>query len=189
MTSDENKTLPNISPHSMTHSSLSKGPFSPWSSSRLQRLPDDTSRQRVNTEALREQCNMYALIFQILKAFFPFLSILFYILAFLSFQVLEFILKFNSQVSSADNFCKQFEPRSDPTNCWAWSGSKLFDTLRVFPKEFFEKVYFEKISRRQKILKNYPEGKDLKLHDVWLFTIDPWVTTRHFSIWHSGYWL
>ena len=34
-------------------------------------------------------------------------------------------------VSSADNLCKQFGPRS---------GSKLFDTLIVFLKEFFLKV-------------------------------------------------
>ena len=47
-------------------------------------------------------------------------------------------------VSSADNFYKQFEPRSGPTKCPAWSGSKLFDTLIVFLKEFFEKVDFEK---------------------------------------------
>ena len=30
-------------------------------------------------------------------------------------------------VSSADNFCKQFGPRSVPTKCRAWSGSNLFD--------------------------------------------------------------
>ena len=42
---------------------------------------------------------------------------------------------------SADNLCKQF-------------GSKLFDTLMAFQKEFFDNV-FEKISRRQKIMQNY----------------------------------
>ena len=35
------------------------------------------------------------------------------------------------QVSSADNFCKQF-------------GSMRFDTLMVFLKEFSEKINFEK---------------------------------------------
>ena len=35
-------------------------------------------------------------------------------------------------MSFADNFCKQFWPRSGPTKCWAWSGTKLFDTLLVF---------------------------------------------------------
>ena len=44
----------------------------------------------------------------------------------------------------ADNLCKQFGFRSGPTKCRAWSGSKLFDTLMVLLKEFFEKVEFEK---------------------------------------------
>ena len=46
--------------------------------------------------------------------------------------------------SSTDTFCKQFGPRSGPTACRSSSGSKLFDTLQVFLKEFFEKVNFEK---------------------------------------------
>ena len=56
---------------------------------------------------------------------------------------------------SADNLCKQFEPRSDPTKFWARSGSKLFVTLMVFLKEFFEKVDFEK---------NQATKKHAKLH-------------------------
>ena len=52
-------------------------------------------------------------------------------------------------VPSAYNLCKQFEP----TKCRAWSVSNLFDTVVVFLKEFFEKVYFQKnISRRQNSL-------------------------------------
>ena len=47
-------------------------------------------------------------------------------------------------MTSADNFGKQFGPRSGPTNRRAWSGSKLFDILMVFLKEFFQKVNFEK---------------------------------------------
>ena len=47
---------------------------------------------------------------------------------------------------SADNFCKQFGPRSGLIKCQAGSGSKLFDTLMVFLKEFLEKVDFEKKS-------------------------------------------
>ena len=46
---------------------------------------------------------------------------------------------------TADNFCD------------------LFDTLIVFLKEFLEKGDFEKISRRQKIMQNYPAGKELTL--------------------------
>ena len=45
----------------------------------------------------------------------------------------------NLLVSSVDNLCKQFGPRSGP-----WSGSKMFDTHIVFLKEFFEKDDFEK---------------------------------------------
>ena len=45
-------------------------------------------------------------------------------------------------LSSADNLCKQIVPR--PTECSSWSGFKMFDTLIVFLKEFFEKVNFEK---------------------------------------------
>ena len=43
-------------------------------------------------------------------------------------------------VSFADNICKQFGPWSGPTKRRAWSGSKLFDTLEVFMKEYFENV-------------------------------------------------
>ena len=35
----------------------------------------------------------------------------------------------------------------------------LIDTQMVFLKEFFEKVDFEKISRRQKSMKNFPGGE------------------------------
>ena len=47
-------------------------------------------------------------------------------------------------MSSADHLSKQFGPRSDPSFCRAWSGSKLFNTLMVFLKGFFEEVDFEK---------------------------------------------
>ena len=64
-------------------------------------------------------------------------------------------------VSSADSLCKQFGPRSGPTKCRA--------TLIVFLKEFFEKVDFEKISRRQKFMKKIPGDKEWlikKIHKV-----------------------
>ena len=53
-------------------------------------------------------------------------------------------LSFNSAsqlliLSSTDNFCNQFGPRSGQTQCLAWSGFKPFDTLIVFLKEFFWK--------------------------------------------------
>ena len=37
-------------------------------------------------------------------------------------------------VPFVDNLCKQFGPRSGPTKCLAWSGSKQFDTLMAFLK-------------------------------------------------------
>ena len=44
-------------------------------------------------------------------------------------------------MSSADNICKELETRS---------GSRLFDTLKVLLKDFFEKVDFEKKSADDK---------------------------------------
>ena len=61
-------------------------------------------------------------------------------------------------VSIADNFCKQFGPRSGPTFCWDWSGSKLFDTEGI-PKNFLKKWFWKNISRRQISMQNYPVGK------------------------------
>ena len=46
-------------------------------------------------------------------------------------------------VSSMDNLCKQFGPRSGMTKCPALSVSKLYNTLMVFLKETFENGYFE----------------------------------------------
>ena len=40
----------------------------------------------------------------------------------------------------ADNLCKQFGPRSGPTTCRAWSGSKLFDTQMVLKKSSIQRV-------------------------------------------------
>ena len=55
-----------------------------------------------------------------------------------------FHLLFKCTLSSAENICKQFGPRSGPTECRSRSGSKLVDTMRVFLEEYFEKVNFEK---------------------------------------------
>ena len=52
-------------------------------------------------------------------------------------------------MSSADNLCKQFGPKSRPTECWSWSESKLFGTLIVLLKEFFFLNILKKVSRRQ----------------------------------------
>ena len=75
-------------------------------------------------------------------------------------------------VSSADNLCKQFGPRSGPTKCRAWSGSKLFDILKCIPERFFPKSWFEKnqqttkknaiLPRRQRVT-----GKTMWKHLFW----------------------
>ena len=47
------------------------------------------------------------------------------------------LLTFHLLLSSTDNICKQFRPRTGPTfstKCQACSGSKLFDILKVWPK-------------------------------------------------------
>ena len=56
----------------------------------------------------------------------------------------------------------QDRPRTGPTESRSWSGSKLFDTLIVFLKEFFEKDHFEKKSADDKSLKNYPACNELR---------------------------
>ena len=53
-------------------------------------------------------------------------------------------------VSSADNFCKQFAPRSGPTFFPAWSGSKIFDTSHITERIFFKKIDFEKNQQAKK---------------------------------------
>ena len=60
------------------------------------------------------------------------------------------------RLSSANNLCKQFRPRSGPTEC---SGSKQFD--RVVLKEFFEKkkkhsYFWKKVSREQQMHEKLP---------------------------------
>ena len=62
-------------------------------------------------------------------------------------------------MSSADNFCKQFGPRSGLTERRDISGSKLFDTLIVFLKELFEKVDFEKSQQTTKNVGKFPRGQ------------------------------
>ena len=59
---------------------------------------------------------------------------------------------------SADNLCKQFGPRSGPTNV----GPDLdqnYLTLMVFLKYFFDKVDFEKNQQTTKKHENFPGGK------------------------------
>ena len=54
---------------------------------------------------------------------------------------------------SADNLCKQFGPRSGPTKCRAWSGSKLFDTRMVLKKSSIQRVKYGTIIKCEGIIK------------------------------------
>ena len=74
------------------------------------------------------------------------------------------ILSLIADLSSADKLCKQFIPRSGPTECRFWSGSTPFDTERIFLK----KSAHEKLPSMQKVeySKVYviqPFSKDHKL--------------------------
>ena len=60
-------------------------------------------------------------------------------------------------MSSADNL--KIANSLDPDQ--ARHLSNLFDTLMVFLKEFFEKVYFEKSADDNKRVKNYSVGREL----------------------------
>ena len=55
---------------------------------------------------------------------------------------------------SVDNLSKQFGPRSGPTFCRAWSGSKLFDTLMLLKKKSsIQRVKYGTIIKCEGIIK------------------------------------
>ena len=66
---------------------------------------------------------------------------------------------------SADNYCKQFGPRSGPTERRSSSGSKMFDTdLIIFLKKKSKKLVLKKIQQTtKKARENIPKGKELCL--------------------------
>ena len=64
-------------------------------------------------------------------------------------------------MSAADNLCKEFGPRSGPTECQSLPESKHSNTVIVFLKEFFEKVNFEKSADDSKRMIIYPACKEL----------------------------
>ena len=70
------------------------------------------------------------------------------------------------------DFCRlliTFANSLDPDQaqqCRVWSGSKLFDTLMVFLKDFLKKLIQRKKNHRQKSIQNYPACKELKV-DTW----------------------
>ena len=64
-------------------------------------------------------------------------------------------------VSSADNLCKQFAPRSGLTKCQAWSGSKLFDTDGIL------EIIFHKIDFGRKKHAKFPSRPRVKNLPIW----------------------
>ena len=75
------------------------------------------------------------------------------------FVVQKDVLTLYLLVLSADIFCKHVGTRSGPTKRRARSGSKLFDTLMVFLKEFFENVDFEINQQTTKEHEQFPRGQ------------------------------
>ena len=64
------------------------------------------------------------------------------------YENISFFIASSYFLSSSDNLCKQFGLRLELKECPSWSGSKQFDTLILFLKEFFEKQNInEKVSK------------------------------------------
>ena len=64
-------------------------------------------------------------------------------------------------VSSADNFCKLFGPRSGPTNVGPDLDPNYLTLWRYTCKNFSKKLILKKICRRQKRMQNYLACKEL----------------------------
>ena len=79
---------------------------------------------------------------------------------------------------TADNFFKQFRPRSYKIELQARSGSKLFDTMIVFLKDFFEKVDFEK-KNQQTTKRGGGGGGGQRVNDVISWTNVAFETQMH----------
>ena len=76
-----------------------------------------------------------------------------------NFITWTFSCQWNIYYFLADNLCKQFRPRSGPTERRSWSGSKPFDTLKVFLFFYFEiqcsKFWRKKTADENKHMNNY----------------------------------
>ena len=64
-------------------------------------------------------------------------------------------------VLSADYHCKQFGPRSGPTNVGPDLDPNYLTMMVRYSRNIFEKVDYEKISRQQKSMQKFPVGKEL----------------------------
>ena len=70
------------------------------------------------------------------------------------------VIQFNS--ISKCRLLITFTNSLDPDQARACSGSKLFETLIVFLKEFFEKVDFKKNQQTTKKREKFPRGQRVK---------------------------
>ena len=82
-----------------------------------------------------------------------------------------------------------------PTEYGSWSGSKPFDSLILFPIDFFRK----KSAEDNKIVKNYPACKELTLYSkqapldtffkiLWKMEIAPEEQMLYFPYYFQNYW-
>ena len=71
----------------------------------------------------------------------------------------------SDDLSSADNLCKQFGSRSEPTECQSWSASKPLDTPKVFMKEFLKEMFLKKSQQTttKAVCKVYQETSKVKV--------------------------
>ena len=83
-------------------------------------------------------------------------------------------------VTSSDNLCKQFVPRSGPTERRTRPGSKLFDTLKVFLKVIFENIDLKRKSANDKRLQFYPVGKEFKTFSLVALVLKTSLKFDHF---------
>ena len=84
-----------------------------------------------------------------------------------------FVLILYLLVLPGDSICQQFGPRSGPMKCQARSGSKLFDTLILFLKEFWEKFILKNIQPTTKKHAKLPSKQRCKC----IFFIDHYCLT------------
>ena len=89
--------------------------------------------------------------------------------------------------SSADNLCKQFGPRSGPTLCRAWSGSKLFDTLIFDPNYLTPWYSWKNFSKKLIWKKNQQTTNSMKIPQyakLWNFIMPPTLERlrRHIAL-------
>ena len=83
-------------------------------------------------------------------------------------KILETVIhvQYVNSLSSADNLCKQFGPRSGPIKHRTWTGSKLFYTLMVF---------FEKENQQ---MQNFPVGKKFIYTTANIWDFDTYCTSE-----------